>query len=94
MKEILLAITFEEVYIKEFIQHCRDTFTENKEALDTVKQIEREYHDKTPIWWYTCDNFMYRMLNHALRVMNVDVIIKIGFFIGDLHRQIEQMQKE
>ena len=94
MKEILLAIKFEEGHIKEFIQHCRDAFAENKKALNTVKQFEREYHDKTPIWWYTCDTFLYPMLNHALRVMNADVIIKMGFFIGDLHRQIEQLHKE
>jgi tetratricopeptide (TPR) repeat protein len=34
------------------------------------------------------------MLNHALRVMDVDTIIKMGFFIDDLHRQIEQLHKE
>ena len=94
MKEILLAIKFDEGHIKEFIQHCRDAFAENKKALNTIKQLEREYHDKTPVWWYTCDTFLYPMLNHALRVMNADVIIKMGFFIGDLHRQIEQLHKE
>jgi tetratricopeptide (TPR) repeat protein len=94
MKEILLAIKFEESHIKEFIEHCRDAFAENEEALDTVNQFERQYHDKTPIWWYTCEGFLYPMLNHALRVMNADVIIKMVFFIGDLHRQIEQLHKK
>ena len=94
MKEILLAITFEEGHIKEFIQHCREAFAENKKVLSTVKQFEREYHDKSPIWWYTCEGFLYPMLNHALRVMNADVIIKMGFFIGDLHRQIQQLHKK
>ena len=94
MKEILLAITFEEVHIQEFIKHCRDAFAENEKALTKVKQSEREYHDKSPIWWYTCDTFLYPMLNHALRVMNADVIIKMGFFIGDLHRRIEQLHKQ
>ena len=93
MKEILLAITFEETHIKEFIEHCREAFVENKKALATVKQFEREYHDKSPVWWYTCNTFLYTMLNHALRVMNADVIIKMGFFIGDLHRQIQQLHK-
>jgi hypothetical protein len=26
--------------------------------------------------------------------MDADLIIKLGFFIGDLHRQIEQLHKE
>ena len=94
MKEILLAIKFEESHIKEFINHCRDAFAENKDALNIVKQVERQYHNKTPIWWYTGPTFLYPMLNHALRVMNADVIIKMGFFISDLHRQIEQLHKE
>ena len=34
------------------------------------------------------------MLNRALRMSDVDIIIKMGFFIGDLHRQIEQLHKE
>ena len=34
------------------------------------------------------------MLKHALQETNTDLIIKMGFFIGDLHRQIEQLHKE
>ena len=50
--------------------------------------------DHTPIWWYTLESFLYPMLNRALRLMDTDVIIKFGFFIGDLHRQIEQLHNE
>ena len=52
MKEILLTIKFEEEHIKEFIEHCRDIFANNKRTIDNVKKLERKYHDKTPIWWY------------------------------------------
>ena len=34
------------------------------------------------------------MLNRALRLMDADLIIKLGFFIGDLHRQIQQLHQE
>jgi tetratricopeptide (TPR) repeat protein len=34
------------------------------------------------------------MLNRALRLMDADIIIKMGFFIGDLHRHIEQLHKK
>ena len=34
------------------------------------------------------------MLNRALRLMDVDVIIKMGFFIDDLHRHIEQLHSK
>ncbi|CAF1030110.1 unnamed protein product [Adineta steineri] len=34
------------------------------------------------------------MLNCALRLMNGDIIAHMGFFIRDLHRQIEQLHEE
>jgi hypothetical protein len=94
LKEILLTIKFEEKHIKEFIDYCREVFAENEAELNNVKKFERQYHNKTPIWWYTYECFLYPMLNCALRLMDVDLIIKIGFFIDDLHRHIEQLHKE
>jgi hypothetical protein len=80
MKEIILNITFGDNHIKEFIQHCRQAFADNKEKMINVKELEQKYHQKTPVWWYTCESFLYPMLNRALRLMNADVIIKMGFF--------------
>jgi hypothetical protein len=34
------------------------------------------------------------MLNSALRLMDVDVMIKMGFFITDLHRQVKELHAE
>jgi hypothetical protein len=34
------------------------------------------------------------MLNHALRTMDVNIIIMMGFFITDLHRHIERLHTE
>jgi tetratricopeptide (TPR) repeat protein len=94
MKEILLTIKFEQQHIQEFITYCRDVLANNPGQLQHVDKFEREYRDQTPIWWYTFECFLYPMLNRALRLMDADLIIKLGFFIGDLHRQIEQLHKE
>jgi tetratricopeptide (TPR) repeat protein len=94
MKEILLTIKFEQQHIKEFITYCRDVLADNPGQLQHVDKLERKYRDQTPIWWYTFECFLYPMLNRALRLMDADLIIKLGFFIGDLHRQIEQLHKE
>ncbi len=66
----------------------------NERELKNVKKLEGKYHDETPIWWYTYECFLYPMLNRALRLLDVDIIIKMGFFIGDLHRHIEKLHKE
>jgi tetratricopeptide (TPR) repeat protein len=94
IKEILLTITFEEKHFREYIDYCPDAFDDNEKELTNVDNLRRKYRDKTPVWWYTCECFLYPMLNRALRMSNMDIIIKMGFFISDLHRQIEKLHKE
>jgi tetratricopeptide (TPR) repeat protein len=94
MKEILLTIDFEQKHFQDYIDYCRDVFEDNKDELKNVDKFRRNYRDETPIWWYTCECFLYPMLNRVLRMSDVDIIIKMGFFIGDLHRQIETLHKE
>lgn len=95
IKEILLEIKFERKHIHEFADNCRKLFTTNKQAqLNKVKIFEDDYSNKTPIWWYTWESFLYSMLNQALRLSNIDVIIQMGFFIADLHRQIDKLHQQ
>ena len=94
IKEALLTITFEPKQFIDFIDYCRDTVEDNEGKLEDIDKLERNYRNKTPIWWYTSQCFLFPMLNRALRTNDVDVIIRMGFFIGDLHRQIEQLHKE
>ncbi|CAF1430855.1 unnamed protein product [Adineta steineri] len=94
IKEILLTIKFSENHIQDYLSYCRDAFDGNKKETENVKRLKGEYHNKTPIYWYTCDMFLYPMLNRALRLMNGDIITRMGFFIGDLHRHIEQLHQE
>jgi tetratricopeptide (TPR) repeat protein len=88
LKEILLTIDFEQTHIDEFLTYCREQFASNSTGLRNVDKLEEEYRLHLPIWWYTSDGFLYSMLNRALRVMEVDLIIKMGFFVRDLHNHI------
>ena len=94
MKEIFLAINFEQQHIDEFIQHCRKALVDNASEMKNVEQLALKYTEHTSIWWYTCECFLYPMLNRALRMMDVDVMIKLGFFICDLHRQIQELYRK
>jgi tetratricopeptide (TPR) repeat protein len=94
MKEILLSIEFNQEHFKKFVDYCREAFDGNDKELKYVNELERKYPDKTPIWWYTCECFLYPMLNRALRTTDVDIIIQMGFFIGDLHRHIETLHQK
>ncbi|CAF1082145.1 unnamed protein product [Adineta steineri] len=91
LKEILVTINFEDKHFKEFITHCRDIYADNEHDLHNIEKLEREYHDRRPIWWYTYQYFLCSMLNQALRSMDVDMILRMGFFIKDLYRDIQRL---
>ncbi|CAF1166528.1 unnamed protein product [Adineta steineri] len=94
LQEILLSIEFEDKHIKEFITYCRDVYDDDGHELKNVDEFNTTYKNKIPIWWYTWDTFLYRMLNCALRSMNADIIVRMGFFINDLHRDIQRLHSE
>jgi tetratricopeptide (TPR) repeat protein len=94
MKEILLSIKFDQEHFRKFVDYCHEVFDGNEKELKYINELERKYPDKTPIWWYTFECFLYPMLNRALRTTDVDIIIQMGFFIGDLHRHIEILHQE
>jgi tetratricopeptide (TPR) repeat protein len=94
LKEILLTIQFEPQCIKEFIIYCREHFDGNTAELKNIDKFEKEYRQYTPVWWYTYPYFLHSVLNRALRSMEVDLIIKLGFFIRDLHEHITKLHSE
>ena len=86
LKETLLTVNFADEHIKRFITYCQEQFSDNSSELINVEKLQREYRHHQPIWWYTYNCFLYSMLNRALRLMEVDLIIKMGFFLQDLHQ--------
>ncbi|CAF1552962.1 unnamed protein product, partial [Adineta steineri] len=94
LKEILLTINFKDKHFQEFITYCREVFVKNEYELHNIEKLERDYHDQRPIWWYTYQSFLYSMLNQSLRLMDADSIVRMGFFINDLHRDIQRLHSE
>ncbi|CAF4664648.1 unnamed protein product, partial [Rotaria sp. Silwood2] len=92
LKEALLDIEDDDAKsIKELAEYCR---LQDGASPKTIEMIEREYRDHTPIWWYTGPYFIYSMLNCGLRLMNVDIILKMVFFIRHLHNHITELHRE
>ncbi|CAF5073902.1 unnamed protein product, partial [Rotaria sp. Silwood1] len=92
LKEALLQIEDDDAKsIKEIVEYCRLQDDISKTTLD---KIEREYRNHTAIWWYTGPYFIYSMLNYGLRQMDVDIILKMGFFIRHLHQHITELHRE
>ncbi|CAF1676045.1 unnamed protein product, partial [Adineta ricciae] len=93
-KEILLTIEFQDKHIEDFNKHHPGLITLDSKHSSDVKQLVREYRAEKPIWWYTRDTSLHSMLNYALRIMDGDILVRMGFFITDLHRNIEELHKE
>ncbi|CAF0851681.1 unnamed protein product [Adineta steineri] len=90
-KEILFDMEYDEQAIKDFISYCRDYDCVSPKYID---RFQKEYHAQLAIWWYTFPSNIYYMLNYALRTLEADVIITMGFFICHLHQQIQQLHKQ
>ncbi|CAF1540704.1 unnamed protein product, partial [Rotaria sp. Silwood1] len=92
LKEALLEIEDDDVKsIKELVEYCR---LQSDASEKTLEKIEEEYRKHSPIWWYTGPYFIYSMLNCGLRQMDVDIILKMGFFIRHLHQHIKELHRE
>lgn len=94
-KEILLDIDDDdERLIKELAEYCRQQYKNNEDELKKINQFQLEYHKHSPVWWYTQESFIYHMLNRALGTLDVDIILKMGFFVRDLHRDLEKLHSK
>ena len=93
-KEILLKMENENKSIKILTDFCRRFYKDNRHGLKIIDEFEGTYRPESAIWWYTRECFVYNMLNRAFRLLEGDTIINMGFFICDLHRQIQQLHSE
>ncbi|CAF0851414.1 unnamed protein product [Adineta steineri] len=93
-KEILLDMEYDGKAIKDLAVCCREVFTGNPIELQVISEFEPDYRPEKAIWWYTRECFTYKMLNQALRMMDADIIINMGFFLRDVHQQIQQLHEQ
>ncbi|CAF1474301.1 unnamed protein product [Rotaria sordida] len=99
-KEIVLEIDFDE---KKTIPELADyacqqkVYANNKKELELINEFAQKYHgniDNNPVQWYTAECFTYKMLNKALGNLDVTTLLKTGFFMRDLHQNIQQLHDE
>ena len=90
-KEILLETGEDDsIALKKMIDYC----SEKGIVEHQLKDFQSRYHQKSPVRWYTCNIFLYGMLNHALRCFEMETMTKLGFFIRNLHHQLTQLHRQ
>ena len=94
LKEILLSIKFEQKHFQEFIHYCRELFVNNARELHAIEEFEKTYSSDKAIWWHNRECFLYRTVSRSLRMVQVDAIIKMGFYICDLNRLLKELHSK
>ncbi|CAF1325016.1 unnamed protein product [Adineta ricciae] len=94
-KKILLQMKHDNRKARhELIKICHKIYADNANQLAIVEEFGQDYHPQKAIWWYTRECFTYQILNRALRLLEGDIIVDMGFFIHDLHCQLAQVHRE
>jgi hypothetical protein len=89
LKECFLDIANNENNdITDLIEYCRLQYADNQHELVRIDELERDYTSHSPIWWYTRDGFLYKMLNKALRIQDIETLYAMRIFTKQLHEQL------
>lgn len=94
IKEILFDMTLNDKAKGEFLEFSRVQYATNRTELAIIDEFERDYQQPSSILWYTRDCFTSRMIHRALRTQDTELILKMGFFIRDLHEQIQRQHSQ
>ncbi|CAF3341093.1 unnamed protein product [Rotaria socialis] len=90
-KDIILEIDDDdEKSMNTLVKFCQQQKIHEKD-IDVFK---RNYYEKSAVWWYTKEFFLYGMLNRALRMLDMEVMTKFGFFIRRLHIELKQLHQK
>ncbi|CAF4125989.1 unnamed protein product [Rotaria magnacalcarata] len=90
-KDIVLEIDHNDnKSMNTLVNFCR----QEKEPEIQINLLQSTYHQKSPVWWYSKSMFLHRMLNRVLRMLDMEGMMKLGFFIRSLHLQLKQLHQE
>ncbi|CAF3582838.1 unnamed protein product [Rotaria sp. Silwood1] len=94
LKEILIDLNYKPNTKIDFINFCYLKYQNNKYQLNIIKEFQNNYNQTSSIWWYTRECFISSMLNKAFRIQDIDILIKMGFFIRDIHLEIIRLHSK
>ena len=93
-KEILLDMKYNKEALAIIVAHWKKNKKVSTLELLFIDNFVEKYHSANAVRLYSRCDFIYEDLNQALRLLQGDTIVKMGFFIHDLHREIKKLHKE
>jgi tetratricopeptide (TPR) repeat protein len=90
--DVLLRMKSIESDKQQLITLCKNEYKDNNKQLAIVHEFEEQYSSDTALSWYARECFLYKILNKALRVQNIDLLFLIRFVINDIYQQLKKHQ--
>ena len=78
---------------QRFVETLKIYYDEDDKYIETLEEFERDYNAENAIQWYSRETFIYNVLNRALRQHSLQLIFLFGFFLQDMHRQLQKEYK-
>ncbi|CAF0732441.1 unnamed protein product [Adineta steineri] len=77
---------------QELLEFARTKYENNPAQLAEIDDFERNYRPEHAVTWFSRNIFLYRLLNKSLRIEIINDIVKMRYFINDLHNQLAELQ--
>ena len=90
--DALLRMEFSASNKSELIQFCKQKYEGNPHELSIIRDFEHDYSTGRALRWYSRESFVYRIINKALRIQDVDMIFLFRFIIRDIDDLLKQLQ--
>ena len=91
LKNILLSMEHPQQSQGDLVKYWRKEYADDPAQLAFIEEFNQTYCSTKAIQWYSRLVFVYGKLNRALRLLETDMIVNMGFFLHDLHQQIKQL---
>ena len=90
LKETILLKDNEGNLQKDFLNYCRLHYQNNPNELKLIEQFEKDFQPMKIIGWFTRNCFLQKIVQRALRTMEIDLLFKTRFVIQLINQQIKQ----
>lgn len=88
--DVIIQLPYPDTSLQKLVFALKKYYQGQSTQLHILEEFERDYTRKNCIHWYTRETFLYRLVNKALRQENIPLLFLFGFFIRDLHLQLNE----
>lgn len=91
--QVLIRLPSRKIAKTDMINECKSRYNDDQSELKKIDEFDKSYESSDAIEWYTRDSFLYRLLNQAFRLQDIDIIFKFRFIIKDMYNQLYHLHK-